>query len=97
MALRDVRYTGDRLKRSDKQEVPAKRVWHGYLMSYEDQDRVDAMFARALFDPQFCHQLVTQRDTTLLAPFGFTGETASWICSIKAESLTELAQAVTFN
>jgi hypothetical protein len=97
MALRDVRYTGDRLKRADKPEVPAKRVWHGYLLSQADQDRLDTMFAQALFDSHLSHQLVTQRDPSLLATFGFSGETASWLCSIKADSLTELAQAVTFN
>lgn len=95
MALREPIFTRRRWA-EESLPVPAKkRTWQGYLLNQDDQRRIDAMVGKALLDPTFCEQLLNRCDISLLEEFDFRMEVVTWLCSIKADSLTEFAEAVT--
>jgi hypothetical protein len=95
MALREPRFS---LRRLMVEEVPKpikKQTWQGYLLSQDDQRRIDALMGRALLDPTFCEELLKRCDVGLLAEFGFRTEIVAWLCSLEVTSLAEFAEAVT--
>jgi hypothetical protein len=47
-----------------------------------------------LLDEDMSQRLVTDRDDTLLASFGLSKETRTWLRNVPATSLVELAQAI---
>ncbi len=96
MALREPRYPNNWFVRAETCDVPRKTVWHGYLLTQEEQRSLDYMMGRALLDSKFCQRLLEKRDANLLAEFNFSSATEEWLCSIQAASLNELAQAVSF-
>jgi hypothetical protein len=69
-------------------------TWWNYVLSKEEQRRLDQLLGVALLDDEVRERLVERRDTTLFEAFGLSMETQTWLCSVQAASLTELAQAV---
>ncbi len=94
MALSKQAYSYDRSASSVLYKLTRREVWHGYLLSNEERTHIDNMMGRALLDQAFCDQLIHQRDSVLLAEYGFSTETQRWLCSIEAASLSEFAQAI---
>lgn len=69
-------------------------VWWDYVLSKEERKRLDHLMGMALLDSTVRERLVYERDDSLLAAFGLCEETRQWLRSIRATSLTELAEAV---
>jgi hypothetical protein len=63
-------------------------------MGKQEKQRLDTLMGTALLDEKVRHRLVRERDASLLSAFGLSSETQSWLRSIEAGSLTELAQAI---
>ena len=69
-------------------------IWRGFLLSADEKRGIDRLMGTALLDDSTRDLLVNQRDASLMASFGLSGETQSWIRSIEASSLEELAQEI---
>jgi hypothetical protein len=84
------------LHRTSRRELNFTRsnIWRGFLLSNEEKRRIDRLMGSALLDESLCHQLVNQRDVSLMASFGLSLETQDWLQSIPATSLEELAQEI---
>jgi hypothetical protein len=63
-------------------------------MGKEEKRRLDNLMGTALLDEKVRKRLVNERDTSLLTSFGLSNETQSWLRTVEARSLTELAQAI---
>jgi hypothetical protein len=63
-------------------------------MGKEEKRRLDHLMGTALLDEGVCKRLVNERDASLLTSFGLSLETQSWLRTVQAQSLTELAQAI---
>ena len=63
-------------------------------MCKEEKRRLDHLMGTALLDERVCKRLVNERDASLLTSFGLSTETQSWLKTVEAQSLTELAQAI---
>ncbi len=63
-------------------------------MGKEEKRRLDNLMGTALLDERVCKRLVNERDASLLTSFGLSTETQSWLKTVEAQSLTELAQAI---
>jgi hypothetical protein len=63
-------------------------------MGKEEKRRLDNLMGTALLDETVRKRLVNERDTSLLTSFGLSNETQSWLRTVEARSLTELAQAI---
>lgn len=63
-------------------------------MGKEEKRRLDHLMGTALLDERVCKRLVHERDASLLTSFGLSSETQSWLRTVEAQSLTELAQAI---
>lgn len=63
-------------------------------MGKEEKRRLDHLMGTALLDERVCKRLVNERDASLLTSFGLSAETQSWLRTVEAQSLTELAQAI---
>jgi hypothetical protein len=48
----------------------------------------------ALLDTEIRDQLIDQRDHTLFEAFGLSSETQTWLSSLDASTLVELAKAI---
>ncbi len=72
-------------------QKPERTTWQGYLLSRDEQKRLNRLLAAALLDDTICHRLVYERDTALMSEFGLALDTQHWLCSIEADSLTALA------
>ncbi|HVU14363.1 MAG TPA: hypothetical protein VHD90_23960 [Phototrophicaceae bacterium] len=70
------------------------QVWPGFLLSTDEKNRIDRLMGSALLDDSLCDRLVNKRDASLMASFGLSSETQSWLSAIKATSLEELAQEI---
>lgn len=97
MALSDRMYVPSKTSYSRSYDVKNKNVWPGYLVSQEEKQQIDRMMGRALFDQKFCDRLIRSRDEMLFAEYRLSQDTQRWLCSIEARSLTELAEAISFN
>lgn len=71
------------------------QVWHGYLVSSDEQRRINRLLSSALLDDGLCVRLVRDRDASLMASFGLSLDTQQWLSSIPATSLEELAAELT--
>jgi hypothetical protein len=69
-------------------------TWWNYVLSKEERRRLDQLLGIALLDDEVRERLVEHRDRALFEAFGLSTETQTWLCSVQAASLTELAQAV---
>jgi hypothetical protein len=69
-------------------------AWWDHVLSKDEQQRLDNLMGVALLDGDFREKLLNQRDDSLLAAFNLTEETRTWLKSIQAKSLVELAQAI---
>jgi hypothetical protein len=63
-------------------------------MGKEEKRRLDNLMGMALLDERICKRLLNERDTSWLTSFGLSTETQSWLQTVEAQSLTELAQAI---
>jgi len=63
-------------------------------MGKEEKQRLDNLMGTALLDEAVRRRLVNERDVSLLTSFGLSTETQSWLRTVEAQSLTELAQAI---
>jgi hypothetical protein len=63
-------------------------------MGKEEKRRLDNLMGTALLDETVRRLLVNERDTSLLTSFGLSTETQSWLRTVEAQSLTELAEAI---
>ncbi len=71
-----------------------RTAWWDYVLSKDEQQRLDKLIGLALLDGDIQARLVKERDESLLAAFGLSDETRAWLHSIQATSLTELAEAI---
>jgi predicted site-specific integrase-resolvase len=69
-------------------------TWWNYVLSKEERRRLDQLLGVALLDDEVRERLVERRDRALFERFGLSTETQTWLCSVQAASLTELAEAV---
>jgi len=69
-------------------------TWWEYILSHEEEQRLDQLLGTALLDEDVCHRLVNQRDHSLLTAYGLSEETQRWLRSVHADNLVELAQAI---
>jgi hypothetical protein len=92
MALREQMFAHSIPQRASRFHRP--RVWQGFLLSHDEKQRIDHMMGSALLDDKLCHRLVKDRDTSIMSAFNLSSETQRWLCSIRASSLDEMAQAI---
>lgn len=92
MALREQAFAHSFPHRVTKFQRP--QVWQGFLLSYEEKQRIDRMMGSALLDETLCRRLVKDRDTAVMSAFELSAETQNWLRSIRASSLDEIAQAI---
>ena len=71
-----------------------RAAWWDYVLSKDEQQRLDKLMGLALLDGDIQARLVKERDDSLLTAFGLCDETRAWLHSIQAASLTELAEAI---
>lgn len=92
MALREQFFAHSIPQRTATFQRP--KVWHGFLLSTDEKQRIDRMMGSALLDDKLCHRLVKDRDTSVMSAFDLSAETQHWLCNIRASSLDEIAQAI---
>jgi hypothetical protein len=68
--------------------------WWNYVLSQEESKRLDNLMGLALLDEDLRRRLVHERDTSLFNAFKLAPPTQAWLKSIKATTLTELAQEI---
>ena len=68
--------------------------WWTYVLSQEESKRLDNLMGLALLDEDLRHRLVIERDTALFKAFDLTPQTQAWLQAVKADNLTEFAQAI---
>jgi hypothetical protein len=68
--------------------------WWDYVLSKDEQQRLNHLMGLALLDESICEKLLAGRDDSLLNAFDLSAETQAWLRAIQAESLVELAQAI---
>jgi hypothetical protein len=68
--------------------------WWDYVLSKDEQQRLNHLIGLALLDESVCEKLLVGRDDSLLNAFDLSAETQAWLRAIQAESLVELAQAI---
>ncbi|MBC7810535.1 MAG: hypothetical protein H7175_05280 [Burkholderiales bacterium] len=69
-------------------------AWWDYVMTKEEKHRLDNLMGLALLDTDVCERLIYKRDESLLAAFGLSAETRTWLRKLEATSLVDLAQAI---
>lgn len=69
-------------------------TWWRHVLSQSERERLDNLIGLALLDNKVCDQLVTKRDPTLLSAFGLSDQTQTWLSTIKADTLKDLAEAI---
>lgn len=68
--------------------------WWDYVLSKDEQKRVDQLLGIALLDPTVCNRLVDERDESLLNAFELSEGTKQWFRKVNANTLYDLAEAV---
>lgn len=68
--------------------------WWDYVLSKDEQKRVDQLLGIALLDQTVCDRLVDERDESLLNAFGLSEGTIQWFQRVNASTLQDLAEAV---
>ncbi len=69
-------------------------AWWDYVLNQDEQKKLDNLLGLALLDADLCKRLLTGQDDALFEAFALSKETANWLRSIQAASLTELAEAI---
>ncbi len=64
------------------------------VITANEKQKLDRLFGTALFDKKLCKRLVEERDFSLLSEYGISAETQNWLRVVPANSLMDLAQAV---
>jgi hypothetical protein len=63
-------------------------------LSEKERQALDILVGMALLDEDVCQRLLHKRAGTWLATFPLSEETRSWLLTIPATTLEELAQAI---
>ncbi len=69
-------------------------TWWEYVLSQDEQQRLNNLIGLALLDTAICDQLLNMHDDSLLTAFDLSAETIAWLRSIEAANLVELAEAM---
>lgn len=89
MVLRELHRTAQ-----SERQYTRTEIWRGFLLTADEKRGIDRMMGTALLDDSTRDLLVNKRDSSLMASFGLSRETQSWLRSIQATSLEELAQEI---
>jgi hypothetical protein len=68
-------------------------AWWDYVLTKDERQRLDQLLGLALLDQNICKRLL-DHDKSLSGKFGLSESTQSWLETIPAQSLTELAEAI---
>lgn len=68
-------------------------AWWSYIRGKSEAQRLDNLMGLALLDESICQQLLANPEP-LLKEFELSEETCAWFRSLKANNLTELAEAM---
>ncbi len=71
--------------------------WWDYILTKDERGRLDNLMGAALLDDSIRTRLLKDNDGSLFTRFGISEATQFWLRSIRADSLTELAQAIVAN
>lgn len=69
-------------------------AWWDYVLTKDEEQRLDHLMGLALLDEAICKKLLIERDPALLKAFGISDDTQRWLRTIPATSLVEFAQAI---
>ncbi len=69
-------------------------TWWEYVLSQDEQQRLNSLMGLALLDTSICDQLLIMHDDSLLNAFDLSAETKAWLRSIEAANLAEFAEAI---
>src|SRR5678815_4494503 len=69
-------------------------AWWDYVLTKDERQRLDQLLGLALLDQNICKRLLETRDRSLFSKFGLSEATQSWLESVPANTLTELAEAI---
>jgi hypothetical protein len=69
-------------------------AWWDYVLSKDERSRIDNLIGVAMLDAKVSERLVRERDESLFRAFGLSEETRSWLRTVQANSLVELARAI---
>ena len=94
MSQPDKSFVMDVLPWPDGHGFSGTGAWWEYVLSKDEQRRLDHLLGLALLDDDIQNRLVHERDDSLMATFGLSDETRAWLHSLAATTLTELAQAI---
>ena len=64
------------------------------VITAKEKQKLDRLFVTALFDKKLCKRLVEERDFSVLSEYGISVETQNWLRVVPANSLMDLARAV---
>jgi len=70
-------------------------VWWDYVLSKSERQRLESLIGMALLDAAICKRLIQEHDESLFEAFGLSAETREWLKLLHANSLIELAEAIT--
>jgi hypothetical protein len=70
--------------------------WWQHVLSQDERKRLDNLVGVALLDNEICDRLLGGQDESLFSAFGISEETQRQLRSIRATSLADFAQAITF-
>lgn len=74
--------------------LTGREVWWNYVLSQDEQERLDNLLGLALLDKKICTLLVEKRDPALLTTFGLSEKTQTWLKGIEATNLRDLSRAI---
>ena len=69
-------------------------LWWDYILSKSERMRLESLIGLALLDQSICGRLLEDHDEALLNEFGLSEETKQWLNMLKADTLHELAEAI---
>jgi hypothetical protein len=72
------------------------RGWWQHVLSQDERKRLDNLVGVALLDTEICDRLLGGQDESLFSAFGISEETQQQLRSIRATTLADFAQAITF-
>ncbi len=75
------------------QGFTGRQAWWNYVLTLDQQDRLDVLLMMALLSEQIRHSLL-RHDRILLSSFEFSPDTMTLLEAIEAETLEEFAQAL---
>lgn len=69
-------------------------LWWEYVLSRPERKRLESLLGLALLEPSICDRLLKDHDEALLNEFGLSEETKQWLKMLKADTLLDLAEAI---